>query len=179
MHGERIEGRHVAGLAALFGACAIRPDETVAILSETGSRTINVRTAELALAQLGVRPFHLVAKTPKMGAMITRSTGASRVLNSFAPLVEALKAADVVIDLTLEGLMHASQTQAILKAGSRIQVISDEHPDTLARFSPDPALNEAVRAAARKARNASRMSVTSAAGSDLSVNMTGAATVGV
>ncbi|MEM7694767.1 MAG: peptidase M29 [Pseudomonadota bacterium] len=179
MHGARIEGHHVAGLVALFEACAIRPEETVAVLSETGSRPINVETATLALAQIGAKPFHLVAQTPKMGAMIVRSTGASQVLTGAPPLVEALKAADVVIDLTLEGLMHAPQTAEILKAGTRIQVISDEHPDILARFSPDPALKEAVRAGARKAREASRMTVTSAAGSDLSVDMGGAATVGV
>ncbi|MEM0907326.1 MAG: peptidase M29 [Pseudomonadota bacterium] len=179
MHGERIEGYHVDAFAAVFEAAAIRPSETVAILSETGSRSLNVEIAELALARLGVRPMRLVAPTPPMGKMIVRSTGASRVLHGMGPLVEAMKACDVVVDLTLEGLMHAPQTPEILSAGTRIQVISDEHPDMLARMLPDPALKEAVRAGARRAREAKMMSVTSAAGSDLEVAMAGAQTVGI
>jgi len=179
MHGETIEGYHVEAFAEVFRASAIGAGETVAVLSETGSRRLNVDIALLALASLGVRPYHLVAPTPKMGKMIVRSTGASQVLAGMGPLVEAMKAADVVVDLTLEGLMHAPETAAILAAGTRIQVISNEHPDMLARMAPDPALKDAVRAAARKAREARTMTVVSDAGSDLTVDMTGAQTVGV
>ncbi|GAB5374917.1 MAG: hypothetical protein AcusKO_13790 [Acuticoccus sp.] len=45
-------------------------------------------------------------------------------------------------------------------------MISNEHPDMLARMAPDPALKEAVRAAARRAREAKTMTVISEAGSD-------------
>lgn len=179
MHGETIEGYHVEAFAQIFRASAIGPHETVAILAETGSRGINVTIAELALAELGVRPFRLVAPTPKMGRMIVRSTGASQVLAGMAPLVDAMKAADVVVDLTLEGLMHAPELPQILAAGTRVQVISNEHPDMLARMAPDPALRDAVRAAARRAREAKVMTVTSEAGSDLTVDMEGAQTVGI
>ena len=179
MHGETIEGYHVEAFAEIFRASAIGPHETVAILAETGSRGINVTIAELALAELGVRPFRLVAPTPKMGRMIVRSTGASQVLAGMAPLVDAMKAADVVVDLTLEGLMHAPELPQILAAGTRVQVISNEHPDMLARMAPDPALKDAVRAAARRAREAKVMTVTSEAGSDLTVDMEGAQTVGI
>src|SRR5688572_23351560 len=44
---------------------------------------------------------------------------------------------------------------------------------------PDPALEKAVRAAAKMLRGAKRMKVTSAAGSDLDIDMVGASTVGV
>ncbi|GAB5374916.1 MAG: hypothetical protein AcusKO_13780 [Acuticoccus sp.] len=84
MHGETIEGHHVAAFADVFRASAIRPDETVAVLCETGSRRINVEIAELALSALGVRSFRLVAPTPRMGRMIVRSTGASQVLAGMA-----------------------------------------------------------------------------------------------
>jgi len=179
MDGTRIEGHHVDAFAELFAACRIGPAESVAVLAETGSRAVNVEIAELALARLGVRPFRLVAPTPRMGRVIVRSTGATRILAGMEPLVAALKAADVVVDVTREGLMHARETGAILAAGTRIQVISDEHPDLLARFPPDPALKDEVRAAVSRARAARRMRVTSSAGSDLKVDMTGAQTVGV
>jgi 2,5-dihydroxypyridine 5,6-dioxygenase len=84
-----------------------------------------------------------------------------------------------VVDCTVEGLMHAPETPAILKAGSRIQVISNEHPEALERMAPDDALEARVRAAAKMLRGAKRMSVTSAAGSDLDIDMTGAPTVGI
>ncbi|MEM9223683.1 MAG: peptidase M29 [Pseudomonadota bacterium] len=179
MHGERIEPHHIDAFAELFEACAIRSDESVAILCETGSRAINVEIAHLALGRLGVRPFRILAPTPRMGSMIVRSTGASQVLGGLEPAVAALKAVDVVVDLSLEGLMHAPQTAEILRAGTRIQVISNEHPDMLARMRPDPALKKHVRDAARQARAAETMTVRSEAGSDLAVDMTGAQTVGV
>ncbi len=34
-----------------------------------------------------------------------------------------------MVDCTIEGLMHAPETPAILKAGARILVISNEHPE--------------------------------------------------
>ncbi|MEM6761740.1 MAG: peptidase M29 [Pseudomonadota bacterium] len=179
MHGEGVEGYQVDAFAALFEASAIRPDETVAVLTETGSRPLNIAVAELALARIGVRPYRITVPSRRMGINIARSTGATQVLHGMDAVVAALQAADVVVDLTLEGLMHAPQTASILGAGTRVQVISDEHPDMLARFSPDPALREAVRTAVKKSREAKVMSVTSDAGSDLVVAMEGAATVGV
>ena len=69
-----------------------------------------------------------------------------------------------MVDLTLEGLMHARETPAILAAGARILHISNEHPEALERLRPDPALEQEVRTAARMLRGAQRMHVTSAAG---------------
>ena len=70
--------------------------------------------------------------------------------------------------------MHAPETPAILKAGARILVISNEHPEALERMAPDSALEKSVRAAARMLRAATRMAVTSAAGTDLDIDMAGA-----
>jgi 2,5-dihydroxypyridine 5,6-dioxygenase len=94
-------------------------------------------------------------------------------------VVAALGQAGFVVDCTLEGLMHAPETPAILKAGARILHISNEHPEALERMRPDPALETQVRAAARMLRGAKRMRVASAAGTALDIDMTGAATVGI
>src|ERR1044072_8223666 len=83
-----------------------------------------------------------------------------------APVVNARGAPGFVVDCTLEGLMHAPETPAILKAGSRIQVISNEHPEALERLAPDDALEARVRAAAKLLRGAKRMSVTAAGGTN-------------
>ena len=94
-------------------------------------------------------------------------------------MVAALGQAGFVVDCTIEGLMHAPETPAILKAGARILVISNEHPEALERMAPDGALEKSVRAAAKMLRGAKRMTVTSAAGTELDIDMAGASTVGV
>jgi 2,5-dihydroxypyridine 5,6-dioxygenase len=76
-------------------------------------------------------------------------------------------------------LWSIAASRAILKAGARILVISNEHPEALERMLPDAALESRVRAAAKMLRGANRMTVASAAGTNLDINMTGAATVGV
>lgn len=177
---DRIEGKWIDAFAELFEASAVRADEAVVVLAESQSRALNVDLAELALARLGVRPVRVTVPTPRSSLpAIVRSTGGSQAIQALGPAMAALTAADVVVDLTLEGLMHAPETPQILKSGARILVISNEHPETLERMRPDPALEEAVKEAARRARAASRMTVVSPAGSDLSVDLTDAPTVGI
>jgi 2,5-dihydroxypyridine 5,6-dioxygenase len=108
-----------------------------------------------------------------------RSTGASEAIGRLAPVVAALGACVLVADCTLEGLMHAPETPEILRAGARILVISNEHPEALERFRPDPALEGRVRAATKMVRGARCMQVVSAAGTKLDIELQGATTVGI
>ena len=180
MFADRIEGKWIGAFCEVFERCAVRAGDTAAILSETQSRALNVHLAELALLRLGARPFHVVVPTPRNRHPVpVRSTGASEALGKLVPVVGALGAAGFVVDCTIEGLMHAPETPTILKAGARIQVISNEHPEALERMMPESALEKIVRAAARMLRGAKRMKVTSPAGTDLDVDMAGASTVGV
>lgn len=180
MLADRIEGKWIDAFCEIFEKCAVKPGDTAAILSETQSRALNVHLAELALLRLGAKPFHLIVPTPRNPHPVpVRSTGASAAIGRLAPVVSALKEAGFVVDCTIEGLMHAPETPEILKSGARILVISNEHPECLERMRPDPALEKAVRAAAKMLRGAKRMKVVSAAGSDLDIDMVGASTVGV
>src|SRR6266540_1260635 len=180
MLADRIEGKWIDAFCEIFEKCAVKRDDTAAILSETQSRALNVQLAELALLRIGARPFHLVVPTPRNRHPVpVRSTGASEAIGRLAPVVAALGQSGFIVDCTLEGLMHAPETPDILKAGARILVISNEHPEALERMRPDPALETRVRAAAKMLRSAKRMAVTSAAGTDLGIDITGAATVGV
>lgn len=180
MLADRIEGKWIDAFVEAFEASAIHAGESVAILSETQSRDLNVHLAELALHRLGVRPFHIVVPTPRNPwGVIARSTGASQAIGGMKPVVDALAACDVVVDVTLEGLMHSPETPDILKGGARILVISNEHPEALERMRIDPELETRVKAAVKTIRGATTMTVTSEAGSDLTVTMTGASTVGV
>ncbi|MGB1035522.1 MAG: peptidase M29, partial [Primorskyibacter sp.] len=150
------------------------------VLSETGSRTINVDLAGVALYRMGLDFTAIVVPTPVPApGPIIRSTGASEALDTAPDAVARLCAADVVIDLTIEGLMHARQTAAILQSGARIMTICNEHPEILARLLPDAEIKTQARAAVARCRGAGEMTVRSDAGTDLRVDMTGAATVGV
>jgi 2,5-dihydroxypyridine 5,6-dioxygenase len=180
MLADRIEGKWIDAFCEIFEKCAVKRGDTAAILSETQSRALNVQLAELALIRLGARPFHLVLPTPRNPHPVpVRSTGASEALGRLQPVVAALGQSGFVVDCTLEGLMHAPETPDILKAGARILVISNEHPEALERMRPDPVLETRVRAAAKLLRASKRMAVTSAAGTKLDIDMAGATTVGI
>ena len=180
MLSDRIENKWIEAFCELFLRCRVGQGDAVAILSETGSRQLNVHLAELALLRLGAKPFHLVVPTARNPHPVpVRSTGASEAIGGSRPVIEACKAAGFVVDLTLEGLMHAPEPAEILKSGARIQVISNEHPEALERFRPDDALETRVRGAAKRLRSTKIMRVTSVTGSDLTARMEGAATVGV
>jgi 2,5-dihydroxypyridine 5,6-dioxygenase len=180
MFSDRIEGKWIDAFCEIFAKCAVKAGDSAAILSETQSRPLNVQLAELALLRLGARPFHIVLPTPRNPHPVpVRSTGASEAIGGLQPVVSALAQAGFVVDCTLEGLMHAPETAEILKAGTRILVVSNEHPEALERMRADPALETRVRAAVKMLKGAKRMRVTSAAGSDLDIDLSGAATVGI
>ncbi len=177
---ERIEGKWIDCFAEVFARCGVGAGDAVAILSETQSRPINVELAELALLRLGCRPFHLVVPSPRLKAPApVRSTGASDALGGLAPVVGALAQSVLVVDLTVEGLLHATELPAILKGGARLLMVSNEHPEALERLMPDDAIEPQVRAAMRVLRDASTLRVSSAAGTRLEVSLAGARVGGV
>lgn len=164
----------------VFTRCRIGAEESVIVLAERGSRDILIELAEIALAQLGHQYYRIVLPTPAtVAGPLIRSSGASIALTGQPGAVQALCAADVVIDLTMEGLMHAPQTAQILQAGTRVMNISNEHPEALSRLLPDDTIKERVRESVKRIRSASTMKVVSEAGTDLSVNLNNASTVGV
>jgi 2,5-dihydroxypyridine 5,6-dioxygenase len=180
MLSDRIEAKWIDAFCEIFERCAVKSGDTAAILSETQSRALNVHIAELALSRIGARPFHIIVPTPRNKQIVpVRSTGASEAIQRLAPVVSALQQAGFVVDCTIEGLMHAVETPEILKAGARILVISNEHPEALERMVPDSDLEKRVRAAAKMLRGTKRMRVTSKVGTDLDIDMAGASTVGV
>ena len=177
---DRIEGKWIELFAQVFALCKVGAGDACAILSETQSRPLNVELAELALLRLGARPFHLRVVSPRQSAPVpVRSTGASDALQRLGPAVAALAQSVFVADCTVEGLLHAPELPDILKGGARVLMISNEHPDALERLLPDPALEPKVRLGMRLLKNGKKLRVTSAAGTDLSIDVAGARVGGV
>src|SRR2546423_10334694 len=175
MLADRIEAKWIDAFGEFLERGAVKSGDTAAILSETQSRALNVHLAELALLSMGARPFHVIVPTPRNRQVVPiRSTGASEAIQRLVPVVTALQQAGFVVDCTVEGLMHAVETPEILKAGARILVISNEHPEALERMVPDTGLEKRVRAAAKMLRGTKRMRVSSKAGTALDVDMAAA-----
>lgn len=180
MFADRIEAKWIDLFAEVFARCKVAPGDACAILSETQSRALNVQLAELALARLGARAFHVVVPTPRQAAPVAiRSTGASVVLKDMDAAVAALAASRFVADCTLEGLMHAAELPRILKGGARVLYISNEHPEALERLAPSPDDERRVRAGMKLLREARAMTVTSPAGTDLRIRVEDARVGGV
>ena len=172
---DRIEAKWIDTFEAAFRLCQVSAGDDVAILSETQSRPINVHLAELALLRLGAHAFHVTMPTPRLSDPVpVRSTGSSVAIGGSRPVIEALKHASLIADLTVEGLMHSLETPEILGAGARILYISNEHPELLERLAPDAYLIPRVQKGRAMLAAAKAMHVTSPAGTDLSIGLDGA-----
>ncbi|MBK8333027.1 MAG: peptidase M29 [Acidimicrobiaceae bacterium] len=173
------EWRFIKAFAAHFARCALHEGETVAVLSESQSRPSVVETARLAAQSLGGRVFDVVVPTPPSAhAVPIRSTGASQALAGHPAVIAALAASDLVIDCTVEGLLHSPELGQVLAGGARVLMISNEHPEVLERIGWDPDMPRRVELGYQWLSSASLMRVTSAAGTDLSVQLQGAAAAG-
>lgn len=173
------EWRYIEAFAAHFRRCALQAGETVAVLSESQSRQVLVETARLAAQSLGARVFDLMVPTPPSAHPVPiRATGASQALAHHPAVIAGLAASDMVIDCTVEGLLHSPELGQILGGGARVLMISNEHPEVLERIGWDDDLPRRVELGYQWLSAASIMRVTSAAGTDLTVQLTGASAAG-
>lgn len=172
---ETIEPAWLDAFEAVLGRCGLGAGDTVAVLSESQSRPVLVQLARLAAARRGAQAFDLVLPSVfAAGLPVARSTGASPVLRGIGPVVSALAGSTLVVDCTVEGLMHAPELPAILKGGARVVYVSNEHPEALARLLPGDELEPLVKDHVKRLRSARTMRVTSAAGTDLAISLQGA-----
>ena len=180
MFRDRIEGKWIEAFERVFELCKVAEGEAVAILSESQSRDLNVNLAELALQRRGARVFHVMLPSPPQSEPVpVRSTGASQAVQGLEPVIAALAASGLVVDCTVEGMLHAPELKDILAGGARLLMISNEHPDVLERLPPDPDLTPKVKAGLKMLAGATEMRVTSEAGTDLVVDVAEARVGGV
>ena len=180
MFNDRIEHRWLRAFEKVFELCQLKADDKATIVCETQSRDLNVELARLALERTCAHVCQVTVPTPPQTAPVPiRSTGASQVLNNQPAALAALCNTDFVVDLTVEGMLHAPQLPEILGSGARLLMVSNEHPDALERLAPQPDDEKSVRAAIKACRGASSMRVTSDAGTDLAIDLSEARTGGV
>jgi len=174
-----IEWRFIRAFAAHFARCGLQEGELVAVLSESQSRPELVETARLAAQSLGGRVFDVVVPTPPSAHPVPiRSTGASQAIAHHEAVIAALVQSDLVLDCTVEGLLHAPELGRILGGRARVLMISNEHPEVLERLGWDDDLPRRVALGHEWLKAASVMRVTSAHGTDLTVQLAGGFTAG-
>lgn len=171
---EKLEPAWLAAFEAVLSRCAVGAGDTVAVLGESQSRPVLPQLARLAAARMGCRVFSIEVPTPAEPGPPARSTGACASLRQLAPVVNALASSTLVVDCTVEGLMHAPELPAILKGGARVVYVSNEHPEALARLLPGDDLEPLVKDHVKRLRAARSMQVTSPAGTQLTVRLEGA-----
>ena len=172
---EIIEPGWLDAFEQVLRRCALQKGDTVAILAETQSRPVLPQLARLAAQRLGAQVFMLtLPSVVGRAGPPARSTGASDAIQQIKPVIHALAASTLVVDCTVEGLMHAPELPAILKGGTRVIYISNEHPEALVRLMPDDATEARVKDQIKRLRGAKAMTVTSPAGTDLRIGLEGA-----
>lgn len=176
MRDDRIEPKWIDSFRLVFELCEVRRGDEVAILSETQSRRSLVLLAEIALHQLGAKLFHVVMPTPALSAPApVRSTGASNAIQMNGAAIAALASASLVVDITVEGLLHSRELPEILKPGrARVLYVSNEHPEAFERMPPSREASERVKRGRKMLAAAKQMRVTSKAGTDLAIDVAGA-----
>jgi len=175
MHFPSVEGKWVQCFVRQFTACGVKQGTLVAILCETRSRAALVALSRAALTQIGAAAFVVELPTPEQSETVPiRSTGASDAVQGLEPVISALSKVELIVDCTVEGLLHAPELPRIMADGTRVLVVSNEHPEILERLcAPDDDLERRVRRAVARIRAASRMHVRSPAGTDLHVDLAG------
>ncbi|MBA2674803.1 peptidase M29 [Ramlibacter sp.] len=176
MNDTTLEPAWLDAFETVLRRCALCPGDTVAVLRESQSRPVLPELARLAGARIGCSVFELSVPSVFGGTLpVARSTGASAALRQLQPVVAALAGSTLVVDCTVEGLMHAPELPAILRGGARVIYVSNEHPEALARLLPDDTLEPLVKEHVKRLRASRRMQVSSAAGTDLAISLEGAA----
>ena len=172
---ERIEGKWLASFRRVFALNGIGQGTTVALISETQSRPVLLHLAELALYDLGADFCMLRLPTPPQTAPVpVKGTGTSLAIQHNRAAIEAMKTCKVVVDCTVEGMIHSPEWPEIEAAGARILVVTNEHPEILERTEPFAELGPKVDLGVQMLKDANEMHVTSIAGTDLRINLTDA-----
>ena len=137
----------------------VRAGEAVAVLTGPDSNPRYVRAAACAAQGLGAACCR-----------IDLPQGGAAPLGGNAPAFEALKRADMVVDLMF--LLHSPEQEEILAAGTRM-LLAVEPPEILARMLPTDDDRRRVKAASAVLRKGRAFRAVSAAGTDLACRIGG------
>ena len=169
---ERIEGKWLASFRRVLALNGIGNSTQVALIYETQSRPVLAHLSELALYDLGADFCMIKMPTPPQTAPVpVKGTGTSLAIRHNRAAIEAMKQCEIVVDCTVEGMIHSPEWPEIEAAGARLLVITNEHPEILERTEPFAELGPKVDLGVQMLNDAKKMHVTSKAGTDLMIDL--------
>lgn len=151
-----------------FRLCGLLATETVGVISELGQKTEYVDAAVSATRDLGAGALVLTASSLSNPMLPPYSADGREV----AALLAGAGECDLVIDVTVGGLIHSDVRTRITGAGKRMLFVA-EPPDILERLMGSPALRAVVEQGGNRLRAGTTLHVTSAVGTDLTADISG------
>jgi 2,5-dihydroxypyridine 5,6-dioxygenase len=151
-----------------YRLCGLEPTETVAIISEAGTKQQYVDAAVAAARQHGAGVLVLTASSLSAPLLPPYEADGREV----PALLAAAAECDLVIDVTQEGLIHSDVRTRITGAGKRMLFVA-EPPNVLERLMGSGQLRRRVEAGGDKLRAGSVLHVTSPAGTDVTADISG------
>lgn len=160
-------------LSELFVAqltlCKLDAAQLVAVISEQGKRTDFVEAAVSAVRQKGAGVLVLTASSLSNPNLPPYESDGREV----SALLAAAEHCDLVLDLTVGGLIHSDVRTRIVGKGKRMLFISPEPADVLERLMGSSELRSLVDRGAEVLKAGRTMHITSPAGTDLTVDISG------
>jgi len=149
--------------------CKLDDSQLVAVISEQGKRTDFVEAAVSAVRQKGAGVLVLTASSLSNPNLPPYQADGREV----AALLAAAEHCDLVLDVTVGGLIHSDVRTRIIGKGKRMLFISPEPTDVLERLMGSESLRHLVEKGAEVLKAGRRMHVTSPAGTNLTVDISG------
>jgi 2,5-dihydroxypyridine 5,6-dioxygenase len=151
-----------------FRLCGLLATETVGVISELEQKNEYVNAAVAAARDLGAGALVLTASSLSNPMLPPYSSDGREI----AALLAGAGECDLVVDVTVGGLIHSDVRTRITGAGKRMLFVA-EPPDVLERLMGSPALRSVVERAGSRLRAGTTLHVTSAAGTDLTADISG------
>jgi 2,5-dihydroxypyridine 5,6-dioxygenase len=151
-----------------FQLCKLTADETVAVISEFGKKEDYVEAVVGAANAIGAGVIILTASSLSH-SMLPPYHSEDRGVPA---LLAAAAECDMVVDVTVGGLIHSTVRTRITGNGKRMLFVA-EPADVLERLMGNDELRRVVLAGGERLKKGSTLRVTSTAGTDLTADISG------
>ncbi len=156
-----------AGMVDLFKRelklCKVTAEETLAVLTQGENYSDYAQGFLTAAQQIGASAFQVSVPAPVTHGGYAANLGKTTIAGN-RPVIEALKAADIVIDLMF--LLFSEEQNEITDSGTRMLLVV-EPLEVLIRMFPDEDLRRRVEVGEALLGNAKKMHITSPSGTDV------------
>ena len=172
MSNFKIQENWIDSFTSTFLLNGVKKESKIAILCESQSQQTLVELSKIALNNLKAKYFLLeLPSAPSTHIYPIRSNGSTECVNNYDFLISSLSDCDLVVDCTVEGLLHTKFMRKLIQSGGKVFMISNEHPEILCRLVPDQSLSLIVDKSLELISKSKRMIVKSSIGTNLDIEI--------